>query len=150
MKWLIPSREWLLAPTLQGYVDRGETVRWAREFTPESEKISYSVAYEYAKRKHDLQWRTSMRWTKTPTALNESCSMQKLSKSTARVTGCASPRKRQVDRESGVRDTSRFKFVSGQDILSHKIAGRRSGRNDTLIHLAVSSGVQNGVALVAA
>lgn len=53
MKWLIPSREWILAPVLEGDADYQEAVRWAREFGPEPEKISYSIAYEYAKRKYD-------------------------------------------------------------------------------------------------
>lgn len=53
MKWLIPSREWFVAPVLQDDADYQDAVRWAREFTPEPNKDSYSVAYEHAKRKYD-------------------------------------------------------------------------------------------------
>lgn len=53
MKWLIPSREWLLAPALADDVAYQQAVAWAREFTPEPGKDSYSVAFEHAKRKYD-------------------------------------------------------------------------------------------------
>lgn len=53
MKWLIPSKEWLLPPDLEQDAPYRDAVGWAREFTPEADKDSYSVAYEYAKRKFD-------------------------------------------------------------------------------------------------
>lgn len=53
MKWLIPSKEWLLAPDLRLDAPYREAVNWTREFTPQPDKDSYSVAYEYAKRKYD-------------------------------------------------------------------------------------------------
>lgn len=53
MKWLIPSLEWLRAPSFEQDAAYRQSVVWAREFTPESGKDSYSVAYEHAKRKYD-------------------------------------------------------------------------------------------------
>jgi hypothetical protein len=51
--WFVPSLDWLRAPRLEMDVDYRRAVDWARDFTPESEKESYSVAYEHAKRKYD-------------------------------------------------------------------------------------------------
>ena len=53
MKWLVPSRDWFVAPAFHDDADFQNAVLWAREFTPERDKESYSVACEHAKRKYD-------------------------------------------------------------------------------------------------
>ena len=53
MRWLIPSKLWLRPPSPEADVDYQGAVAWARDFTPDPGKDSYSAALDHAKRKYD-------------------------------------------------------------------------------------------------
>lgn len=52
--WWIPGREWIFAPSAEADANFQNAVAWAREFTPEADKQSYSTALDHAHRKYAL------------------------------------------------------------------------------------------------
>ena len=52
--WIVPHREWIMAPRIERDSPFDETTTWAREFTPEPDKESYSTALDHAHRKYAL------------------------------------------------------------------------------------------------
>jgi hypothetical protein len=53
-EWVIPSRSWLYAPAIETDAAYQDAIAWARDFTPEADRDSYSAALDHAHRKYTL------------------------------------------------------------------------------------------------